>query len=227
MSATGGPEEGSGCRIVVFEIGRRRRAAALSVPGRCGRWSLVPRRDLCPASQEELGRGQGFVVLQVPHPPPHPDARRPWRDSTGVARAASSGACVRVPRWRRAVRHAMHRLSSRSFTVGNPPTATGSVPVAPTVTNVPGRYFTTRVARVTPSLIASSPSVPRLTSRGGIPEIERPFRANWRWRFIGSIPSRRPPGRWRVAGSIRRNSQSLIDLACRIRAEIDSRSPCR
>ncbi len=68
----------------------------------------------------------------------------------------------------------------------------------------------TRVARVTPLLMTSSPSEPRLTSTGGIPYTDVPNVAIWRCSFQGSAPDCRECGRRNVRGSTSRNTRGFI-----------------
>ena len=169
---------------------------------RCGRLGAT--------FQESASCCEGLVIFQVPHASGIKTPGRHREVREGLSEAPIWVCAAQFCEGREQFRSCVFRTHSRSFTVGNPATATGSVPVTSTGTNVPGRYFATRVARVTPSLITNSPSMPRLTSSGGIPATDLPCRANWRCSFIGSTPSRRPPGRWRVAGSTCKNSRSLI-----------------
>src|SRR5439155_25537158 len=57
---------------------------------------------------------------------------------------------------------------------GNCPTRIGRSSITSTRTVVPGASLAIRVARVTPLLITNSPSLPRLTSSGGMPWAELP-----------------------------------------------------
>jgi hypothetical protein len=94
--------------------------------------------------------------------------------------------------------------------VGNDEPATAIVSVTSAGTLTPGAYRAIRVARVTPSLMISSPSLPRLTSTGGIPSVEIPYRENCRCSFRKSAPLLRLPGTRSVAGSTSRKSPRLI-----------------
>src|SRR5262245_17816583 len=58
--------------------------------------------------------------------------------------------------------------------------------------------------------MTNSPSLPHFTSSGGIPAIDVPCRASCRFNLTGSAPSRREPGRCRVAGSTSKNSLAGI-----------------
>src|SRR5262249_3437362 len=68
----------------------------------------------------------------------------------------------------------------------------------------PGRYFATRVARVTPSTICKRPLPSRTTQANGIPCVESPCRANRRASFTGSAPLVPDDGRCNVPGSTSR-----------------------
>jgi hypothetical protein len=64
-----------------------------------------------------------------------------------------------------------------------------------------------RVARVIPLKITNSPSVPSYTHGGGIPALDAPNWAIWRWSFTGSAPRGRDDGTCSLRGSTSRNAE--------------------
>ena len=156
------PEQGNGGGVRI--ISRSARQCFLKCGGRLSGSAF---------DQAACG-GQGFVVFQIP-------------DGTGFGMSgchrevcqslAEPPVRIQLAQFSQggqqivACRVDAHR---RSPTVGNVPTRIGRSSITSTVTRVPGKYRATRVARVTPLLITNSPSVPRLTSRGGIPVVDVP-----------------------------------------------------
>src|SRR5438552_3715274 len=60
--------------------------------------------------------------------------------------------------------------------------------------------------------LTSSPSLPLLTSGGGMPSMEVPCLANGRCNFTGSAPSRREPDKCSDAGSTCNDSRGFMPV---------------